>query len=429
MSCARHARLLALMLALPILGVVPVAAPGYPLDGYEETGIRRVEGARLVQEGVLAGRRQPAGALLDTAEVDLRLLQDRELQLPAPDPGFTAQVAVLLGEHAGQYGVAVLDLTDPAAPVYAEHRGDYRQNVGSVGKLLGALGLFQALADAWPDDLERRRQILRDTMVTADDFSHHDHHTIRIFDVATRTLARRPMQDGDQGSLWEYLDWMLSVSSNSAAAMVMRDAMLLRRFGTAYPLPEEQIATFFAETPPAELTALFQRTFWEPVARHGLALDQLRQGSFFTAQGKKNVNGGGLSHATARTLLQLILMMERGSLVDEWSSRQLKRLLYQTEHRIRYASSPELQDAAVYFKSGSLYRCTKEKGSQCGAYRGDALNYMNSVAIIEQEAGGRRLHYIAVVISNVLEHNSAEDHQALGTAIHRLIRQRHLEKE
>lgn len=425
MSCARHTRLLALTLALPILGLAPVTAPGYPLDGYEETGIRRVESARLVQEGVLAGRRQPAGALLGTAEVDLRLLQHRELQLPAPDPGFTAQVAALLGERAGQYGVAVLDLTDPAAPAYAEHRGDYRQNVGSVGKLLGALGLFQALADAWPDDLERRRHILRDTVVTADDFSHHDHHTIRLFDVETRTLIRRPMQDGDQGSLWEYLDWMLSVSSNSAAAMVMRDAMLLRRFGPAYPLPEEQIATFFAETPAAELTALFQRTFWEPVTRHGLALDQLRQGSFFTAQGKRKVNGGGLSYATARTLLQLMLMMERGSLVDEWSSRQLKRLLYQTERRIRYASAPALEGAAVYFKSGSLYRCTKEQGSQCGAYRGDALNYMNSVAIIEQEAGGRRLHYIAVVISNVLEHNSAEDHQALGTAIHRLIGQRH----
>lgn len=429
MSFARRARLLAPTLALLMLGLVPAVSPGYPLDGYGETGIRRIEGARLVQEGVLAGSRQPAGALLTTGEVDLRLLRQRDLQLPPPDPAFTAQIVALLGEHAGQYGVAVLDLTEPGAPVYAEHRGDYRQNVGSVGKLLGALGLFQALADTWPDDLGHRRQILRDTVLTADDFSHYDHHTIRIFDVENRTLTRRAMQDGDQGSLWEYLDWMLSVSSNSAAAMVMRDAMLLRRFGAAYPLPEEQIDAFFAETPPAELTALFQQTFWEPVTRHGLALDQLRQGSFFTAQGKKNVNGGGLSYATARTLLQLMLMMEQGRLVDEWSSRQLKRLLYQTEHRIRYASSPELRDAAVYFKSGSLYKCSKEPGSRCGAYRGNALNYMNSVAIIEQEIGGVRLHYIVVVISNVLEHNSAEDHQALGTAIHRLVRQRHPEGE
>jgi hypothetical protein len=47
------------------------------------------------------------------------------------------------------------------------------------------------------------------------------------------------------------------------------------------------------------------------------------------------------------------------------------------------------------------------------------------VAIVEQVVKGVRLHYVVVVISNVLEHNSAADHQALGTAIHRLVRQRH----
>ena len=55
------------------------------------------------------------------------------------------------------YGLAVLDLSDPAKPRYAEHRADHKQNVGSVGKLVVALALFQALADAYPDDLEARR--------------------------------------------------------------------------------------------------------------------------------------------------------------------------------------------------------------------------------------------------------------------------------
>jgi len=67
--------------------------------------------------------------------------------------------------------------------------------------------------------------------------------------------------------LWEYLDWMLSVSSNSAAAMIMRDAMLLRHFGQEYPVSEEQIRAFFDDTPPAELTRLFQQIFWQPVTR------------------------------------------------------------------------------------------------------------------------------------------------------------------
>jgi hypothetical protein len=346
------------------------------------------------------------------------------MQLPAPDPAFSAEGRALLGDNAGAYGVAVLDLTDPDAPAYAEHRGDYRQNVGSVGKLLGALGLFQALADAWPDDLERRTAVLRDTVMTADDFAHSDHHTVRFFDVDTNTLTRRTIQDGDTGSLWEYLDWMLSVSSNSAAAMVMRDAMLLRHFGRDYPVSEEALHAFFKDTPRGDLTKLFQATFWEPVTRNGMDLSQIRQGSFFTRQGKSNVSGGGNSYATAHSLMQLILRMEQGRLVDEWSSRQLKRLLYMTERRIRYASAPALKDAAVYFKSGSLYSCQPEEGFKCGKYKGNKVNYMNSVAIVEQEVEGKKLHYVVIVISNVLRKNSAVEHQALGTEMHRMIKQR-----
>jgi hypothetical protein len=410
-----------LLLALALL---PLYGMSYPLDGYEETGIRRVEGARLANMALALGGFQPPGATLTTEQVLPRLLDHPDLQLPPPDPDFNRQIKELLGENAGAYGIAVLDLTDRDRPSYAEHRGDYRQNVGSIGKLLVALGLFQALADTWPDDLERRKEILRNTVLTADDFAHRDHHKVRFFDVDTRLLTRRTIQDGDQGSLWEYLDWMLSVSSNSAASMVMRDAMLLRHFGQAYPVSEERIKAFFKETGSAELTRLFQKTFWEPVTRNGLALDHIRQGSFFTAQGKKNVNGGGNSYADARSLVQLMLMMEEGRLVDEWSSIQLKRLMYMTERRIRYASAPVLNEAAVYFKSGSLYKCKQEEGFKCTAYHGNVTNYMNSVVIVEQDVTDTKLHYIVVVISNVLRENSAEDHQALGARVHAIIRQR-----
>jgi hypothetical protein len=220
---------LVLMALLCLL--VPPPGEAYPLDGYPETGIRRVEGARLANEGIIPGRQQPAGAQLSTAAVDLRLLDYPDLDLPAPDSAFTRQIVKLLGSHASRYGVAVLDLSDREHPRYAEYRGDYRQNVGSVGKLVVALGLFQALADAWPDDIAKRRQILKQTLVTADEFCHWDHHKIRIFNVEDRKLIRRTMKDGDQGSLWEYLDWTLSVSSNAAAAMTMREAMLLRQYG------------------------------------------------------------------------------------------------------------------------------------------------------------------------------------------------------
>jgi hypothetical protein len=396
----------------------------YPLDGYEETGIRRVEGARLANEGLAIGGFQLPGAMLTTEQVDLRLL-NQHITLPPPDPAFTAKIKSLFGENADRYGIAVLDITDPDHPLYAEHRGDYRQNAGSVGKILVALGLLQALADTWPDDPERRKAILRDTVITADDFAHSDHHLVRIFDVDTRVLTRRRIADGDQGSLWEYLDWMLSVSSNSAAAMVMRDAMLLRHFGRDYPVSEEQIKQFFSTAKGGELTRLFQQTFWEPVTRNGLPLDQIRQGSFFTRQGKANVNGGGNSYATARTLMEFLLKMEEGVLVDEWSSRQLKRLLYMTERRVRYASSPELNEAAVYFKSGSFYKCKQEEGFECAAYHGNVINYMNSVAIVEQEIGDVKLQYMVIIISNVLRQDSEEDHRQLGTEIHKLIKTGH----
>jgi hypothetical protein len=410
-------------LAMPLLLMlgIPSLVTAYPLDGYKDTGIRRVEGARLENEGIMRGRTQPPGAQLSTAEVDLRLLDYPDMDLPAPDPEFNREVLKLLGNNADRYGISVLDLSNPENPRYAEHRGDYKQNVGSVGKIIVALGLFQALADAWPDDIEKRRDILKYTTITADEFSHWDHHEIRIYDIEALKLTRRTMRDGDQGSLWEYLDWTLSVSSNAAAAMTMRNAMLLKQYGKAYPPPEEEIQRFFKETPKKELTALFQATFFDPITRNGLDITRLRQGSFFTRTGKQKVPGGGNSYGTARELMLFALRMEQGRLIDGFSSREIKRLLYMTERRIRYASAPALRDSAVYFKSGSLYSCQEEEGFKCGKYMGNKKNYMNSVAIVENFNNGQGLHYISTLISNVLRKNSAVDHQTMGMRIHRLV--------
>jgi hypothetical protein len=322
----------------------------------------------------------------------------------------------------------VLDLSDPAHPRYAEHRGDYKQNVGSVGKLIVVLSLFQALADVYPNDIEARKRILKNTFITADTFSQSDSHTVRIFDPKTRTLTRRPVQIGDRATLYEWLDWMLSPSSNSAGGMVMREAMLVRQFGTAYPVSEEEIKRFFDTTPKSQLTALFEKTFFEPVIQNGLDLNQLRQGSFFTAGGKQKVPGPSDSYGTARELMRYLLRMEQGRLVDVFSSREIKRLIYVTERRIRYASSPALTDAAVYFKSGSLFECAQEAGFICRPYAGNVRNYMNSTAIIESPAVGPRLYYMSTLVTNILRKNSAAEHQALATRLQQLIEADHRSK-
>jgi len=397
----------------------------YPLDAYPATGIRRIEAARLAVLGEMRGRRQPPGALLPTQLVGLRLLDRPDLVLPAPDPEFTARLLELLGDNADRYGVAVLDLSALDHPRYAEHRADFKQNVGSVGKIVVAVAVFQVLADIYPVDIEARKRMLREAVITADEFIQKDHHEVRIWHPDTGALSFRPLQQGDQGSLWEYLDWTLSVSSNAAASMVMKNAMLLRHFGRDYPVSNDEADRFFQETSRRQLRELYEQTFLAPLTRNGLDLQYFRQGSFFTRYGKQRVPTGYNSYGTARELMRLLLLMEQGRLVDIFSSREIKRLLYMTERRIRYASSPALGDSAVYFKSGSLYSCKAEPGFKCKKYQGNVKNYMNSVAIVETPAGVNHLFYLSTLISNVLYKNAAVDHQTLATYIHRIIEAHH----
>ena len=52
------------------------------------------------------------------------------------------------------------------------------------------------------------------------------------------------------------------------------------------------------------------------------------------------------------------------------------------------------------------------------------MNYMNSVAVVETE-GRKGLHYIAVVLSNVLRKNSKDLHVSMAGDVHRLVRSFH----
>lgn len=408
------------LLAGSLLASCPGQSWAYPVDGYPETGIARLEGYRLAAEGKVAGNRLQPGALLNTDQIQLRMQQRTDFQLPAPDPDLTRKIVALLGPEAGNYSVSVLDLSNPDHPVYAEHNGLTRRNPGSVGKLMVALGIFQALADLYPNNTWARERVLKNTQVTADAFIQSDHHKVPFWMPDINRMPRRALQEGDTGNLWTYLDWMLSASSNAAASTVIKQLLLLNGFGAAYPVSAEQEQAFFSETKRSELGELLLDSLLTPVTRNGLDVDSLRQGSFFTAEGKRRVPGTN-SIATTRELLHYLLLLEQGKLVDAWSSLQIKRLMYMTQQRIRYASSPALKEAAVYFKSGSLYRCKPEEGFECVKYKGNVENLMNSVAIVESPAGEPQMFYMVALTSNVLKKNSAVEHQTLATRLHRLL--------
>jgi hypothetical protein len=409
-------------LALAVL--VSASATPYPLDGFDETGIGRLEAYWLARQVLLERGSLVPGSLWPTKDVRLRLATEKGFEMPAPDPEFDAAIRETLGSDAASYSIAVLDFTEPDKPRYAEINGSQSQNPASVGKVMVALAWFQALAELYPDDVEARNRILKETVITADGFIRKDSHVVPVYEPQEGRVDKRPIQEGDRANLWTYMDWMLSNSSSAAAAMLQAHLVLLAHFGDAYPVSQAEADAFFAETPKAELQRIFREATLPPLSKQGLDPEQLRQGSFFTREGKNRVPGTN-SVASSRELMKLLVRMEQGQLVDWWSSMQLKRLLYLTDARARYASSSALDDSAVYFKSGSLYSCKPEEGFTCVKYQGNRYNYMNSIAVVETQEENGTLAYIAVVLSNVLRKDSVETHKALAAHIQELIEASH----
>jgi len=395
----------------------------FPLDGAESTGIERLIGYRLAQQGKVPGNRLPAGALLPMQAIRLQLQAQTDFVMPAVDKALTAKVVALLGDEADAYSLSLLDITDAAHPRLVEHHATTQRNPASVGKILVALALFQTLADIYPDDIHARERLLYQTDIVADRFIRTDHHKVPFWKPEQMRLQQRKIEEGDGGNLWIWLDRMLSPSSNAAASMIIKQVLLLHHFGRAYPVTYKQ-AEAYLQRSRSSLHDDLLTALQSPLAANGINPARCRQGSFFTREGKRLVPGTN-SLCTTRDLMHYAVAMEQGRLVDAWSSLQLKRLLYLTRHRIRYASAPALRDAAVYFKSGSFYRCRAEPGFVCKKYQGNRLNVMNSLAVIEWPAAAPKLRYIVTLTSNVLRKNSAVSHQTLATRLHRLLQSEH----
>ncbi len=431
---------------------VAVEVFAYPLDGQDETGIRRLAGYQIAQ--VTKGQpKLSRGQLLGSSDISLKLTtyDGPDFDQMPEDPALSEFLNEVLKDRNPSYAMVLIDMSDLAAIRWAGLRADVRQNAGSVGKLVTMAGLFYALKDAFPDVNDRAR-ILRETTTAAGSWVGIEQHKVPKWNEELQINESSVIVPGDEFRLSEWLDHAVSASANGAGAIVWRETMLIRHFGSSYPRSAAENEQFFRETPKLVLGELARKVAFEPLQAAGIDTANLQQGSFWTAPGKNKVPGI-ISFATPRELARLLFRIEQGKLVDEWSSLQMKKYLYMTKRRYRYAYAPELKDAAVFFKSGSLYSCEKEEGFRCGKYMGNVRNMMNSTAIVETLISGatspttsptaspqapnqvvgqpptqeRPLHYIATLMSNVLRINSAWDHSSIGAAVHETMRTKRLQ--
>ena len=395
----------------------------YPIDGYERTGIKRLKRLELIKSGeIVETSKLPAGAMKSYMDIKLNLISKKEDSLVCflkVDPNFQKDINALFKGLDKSYSLTVIDISDPEHPRFAQRNETAGYQPGSVGKLAVLTALFTELAKIYPDDFEKRLDLLRNKSVKAGVWGLTDEHTIPIYNIETKKLVKRQVIASDVFTLFEWADHMLSVSNNGAASIVWREALLMHAFGKDYPaLTQEGADAYFKNTPKKELTDLGNDVVNLPLRTLEITPDEWRLGSFFTKGANTYVGDKGGSIGTPMGLMKFLIQLEQGNVVDEASSLEMKRLMYMTDRRIRYAQSPALKEAAVYFKSGSLYKCDRTKGESCGKYMGNVSNFMNSVAIVEHP---NNCKYMVVLMTNVLRKNSATDHMMLAASIDKII--------
>lgn len=395
----------------------------YPIDGYERTGIDRLAQLEKIVRDSIAYNRIPAGAYLSVEDIKLRLTgkQDSAIAYMTEDAEFQKKIGGLFYGLDQSYSISVLDMTDSTNLKYAARNETRGYQPGSVGKLAILIAMFDQLEKLCPDDWGARVNLLKYKRVKGGPFAVYDHHTIPVYDIEQDKLTRRTAREDDVFSLYEWIDHMVAVSNNGAASVVYREALLLKVFGEKYfDLTDEEAMQWFKDTDRGEVTRLANEVVNEPLRAMGIAEDEWRLGGFFTNGGERYVGRMGGSIGSPKGLMKFLINLEQGKAVDSLSSLEMKRIMYQTERRIRYAYSHELDSAAVYFKSGSFYKCDKSKGA-CGDYAGNVFNYMNSVIIVEHPDDGPK--YIVCLMTNVLRKNSATDHMYLASRIDKVLQE------
>ncbi|WP_204345862.1 serine hydrolase [Psychroserpens algicola] len=391
----------------------------YPIDGYDTTGIKRLYQLRKFQIDSVPYKRIPSGAYKTLDDIKLNLISrsDSIDELLTLDADFTKDMGRLFPGTG--YSASIMDMTNPEKLRYAAFRENTGYQPGSVGKLAVLLAVMNQMAKVCPDSWEQRKMYLRDIKVTSRYWGLGDHHTIPVYDIEKDKLIKRKVVATDEFSLYEWLDHMVSVSNNGAASIMYREAMLMAAFGSDYVnLTADKAEQYFKDTPRDSLTNLAHTVVNEPLRKLGITEDDWRLGGMFTRSADKYVGRKGGSIGTPKGLMKFLVQLEQGKVVDRESSLEMKRIMYATDRRIRYAKSSRLDSAAVYFKSGSYYKCDRVKNPNCKDYAGNVFNYMNSVIIVEHP---NDVNYIVCLMTNVLNKNSAGNHMYLASKIDDII--------
>ena len=400
----------------------------YPIDGYERTGIKRLKRLEKTLDSTITEYYLKKGSFKSYKEITLWLCEQEDSvpEIMTVDQDFQKEMMQLFPSRAG-YGITVLDMTDPDNMRYAEMNEDRGFQPGSVGKIVVATAFFNEIKKLCPEDMSVRTRLMKEKVVRSGNWGLYDHHTIPIYNVEKDSYVKRTVVASDEFTLYEWLDHMLSVSNNGAASIVWREVLLMNIFGDKYfGLTQEEADKYFETADRRELTDRAINLVNQPLRDLGITHDEWRLGSFFTNGADKYVSSKGGSIGTPKGLMKYFIKLEKGEVIDRLTSLEIKRLLYMTDRRIRYGASPRLDEASIYFKSGSLYSCDKSKSTPCGKYAGNRYNYMNSVCIVEHPDG---TNYIVCLESNVLSKNSAGAHMYLASAIDKAIRAKYETEE
>lgn len=388
----------------------------YPIDGYPYTGIDRLLYQYKVMKDSSLTTKLDKGALLNLSDIKLSLASSN-YSWPKEDKLLKIKLQNIFKQLEPEYSVSVMDITNTDNIRYAGINENVGYQPGSVAKIIAAMGLFDALHKVYGDNWEEIRAVLYTRKVRGNEFVIYDHHTIPIYDIEEDKYYKRKAAESDVFSLYEWLDHMFSKSNNGAASVVMREMLLIHIMDDYYECANQHEMNMVIENAGkavlSNLTEDLTNCVLESV---GIEKTEYRLGGFFTSGAEKYVPRKGGSIGTTKGLMKFMFALESGLIINEKISLEIKRLMYLTDRRIRYASNRNLDNDAVYFKSGSLYSFKPEPGFVKNNYAGNRYNYMNSVIIVEKQDSTKR-KYMVALMSNVLRKNSVGEHHALAKLI------------